>query len=341
MIRVEGLRAGYPTGFRRVWREILAGVSFDVPKGSITGYLGINGAGKTTTIKVLVGINPPSGGTATIGGHPTGSSEAQRLLGYFPEAPFFYDSLSGRELLHFYARLAGMERADRRSKADHLLDEVGLGEAKDIPVKGYSKGMRQRLGLAQALIADPQVLILDEPLDGLDPMGRLHLRNLIERQRDAGRTVFFSSHVLSDVETVSDHLVILDGGVVAYSGTTDGVSGNEERVDVVVEAPIELLGVLKEACGVELSQKAAPSDSRCRYEALCPEPASAERLVRATLEGEGTLVAYTQRRASLEEAFLERFGTKPASPAETSDPGVPSPTETSDPGVPSPTEAGS
>ena len=288
-----------------------------MPKGSITGYLGVNGAGKTTTIKVLVGINRPSGGGATIGGHAAGTPAAQRLLGYFPEAPFFYDSLSGRELLAFYGRLAGMERDERRSRAELLLDEVGLGGAKETPVKGYSKGMRQRLGLAQALIADPQVLILDEPLDGLDPMGRLHLRGLIERQREAGRTVFFSSHVLSDVETVSDHLVILDGGGVAYSGTTDGLSGLEERVEVVIEAPVELLEALKEAAGgVELEQKSAPSAGRCRYEALCSGPANAERMVRVALAGEGKLIAYSQRRANLEEAFLARFGSAPAATPE-------------------------
>lgn len=308
MIRVEDLRAGYPTGFRRVWREILSGVSFEVPKGSITGYLGVNGAGKTTTIKVLVGINSPSGGKATIGGNATGTPAAQRLLGYFPEAPFFYDSLNGRELLDFYGKLAGMERSERQSRAELLLDEVGLGEAKEVPVKGYSKGMRQRLGLAQALVADPQVLILDEPLDGLDPMGRLHLRSLIERQREAGRTVFFSSHVLSDVEAVSDHLVVLDGGKVAYAGTTEGISGGEERIDVEVEAPIAMREALETLAGTTLEQKSAPEDGRCRYEALCSDNAGADALVKAVLEGEGLLLSYSRRRKNLEEEFLARFG---------------------------------
>ena len=314
MIRVEDLRAGYPTGFRRVWREILSGVSFEVPKGSITGYLGVNGAGKTTTIKVLVGINSPSGGKATIDGNPTGTPAAQRLLGYFPEAPFFYDSLNGRELLDFYGKLAGMERAERRTRAELLLDEVGLGHAKDVAVKGYSKGMRQRLGLAQALVGDPQVLILDEPLDGLDPMGRLHLRSLIERQREAGRTVFFSSHVLSDVEAVSDHLVVIDGGKVAYAGSTEGISAGEERVDVEVEAPISMREDLEALAGTSLEQKSAPDNERCRYEALCSDTAGAEALVKAVLAGEGRLLAYSRRRQSLEEVFLARFGDQGQAP---------------------------
>lgn len=320
MIRVENLRAGYPTGFRRIWREILSGVSFEVPQGSITGYLGVNGAGKTTTIKVLVGINSPSGGTATIGGHATGTPEAQRLLGYFPEAPFFYDSLNGVELLDFYGRLAGMDRHARKDRADILLDEVGLGHAKELPVKGYSKGMRQRLGLAQALIADPQVLILDEPLDGLDPMGRLHLRTLIERQREAGRTVFFSSHVLSDVEAVSDHLVVLDGGGVAYSGTTDGISGAEEHVEVEVEAPAELREALREAADVELEQKSAIAEGNCRFAALCLDRASADRFVRTALGAQGSLVAYSRRKQNLEEAFLARFGKDAPATAATATP---------------------
>lgn len=316
MIRVEDLRAGYPTGFRRVWREILSGVSFEVPKGSITGYLGVNGAGKTTTIKVLVGINKPSGGKATIDGKRSGSRAAQRLLGYFPEAPFFYDSLNGRELLDFYGKLAGMDRDERQRRSELLLDEVGLGHAKEIPVKGYSKGMRQRLGLAQALVADPQVLILDEPLDGLDPMGRLHLRSLIERQREAGRTVFFSSHVLSDVEAVSDHLVVLDGGQVAYAGSTEGISAGEERIDVEFEAPLSLREELAAAAGTALEQKSAPADERCRYEALCAGEAEAEALVKAVLEGGGRLLAFTRRRENLEEAFLSRFGDRAAPSAE-------------------------
>lgn len=312
MIQVKDLRAGYPTGFRRVWKEVLSGLSFDVPAGTITGYLGVNGAGKTTTIKVLVGINRPSGGEAAIGGHPCGTPDAQRLLGYFPEAPFFYDGLNGRELLDFYGRLAGMERDARRARAEALLEEVGLGEAKEVPVKGYSKGMRQRLGLAQALVADPQLLVLDEPLDGLDPMGRLHLRNLIERQREAGKTVFFSSHVLSDVEAVSDHLVVIDGGKVAYSGTTEGIAGDEQRVDVVVEAPESARAALSEAAGVPLEIRSPLGAGLGRYAALCESQAQADALVGAALAQEGRVLEFSRRRPNLEEVFLARFGGRPA-----------------------------
>ncbi|MGE0712800.1 MAG: ABC transporter ATP-binding protein [Planctomycetota bacterium] len=341
MIRVEGLRAGYPTGFRRTWVEVLQGVSFHVPRGSITGYLGVNGAGKTTTIKVLVGINAPTGGAVTIGGHPVGSGGAQRQLGYFPEAPFFYEGLSARELLEFFARLADVPRGERGVRADALLEEVGLGEARDLPVRGYSKGMRQRLGLAQALVHEPELLVLDEPLDGLDPMGRLHLRQAIARQREAGRTVFFSSHVLSDVEAVSDHLVVLDGGKVAYDGSVSGigVEGEQAAVDVWLVAPAERTPDLEAAAGAAL-RDAGPAEGEGpaegaggrarRFEALCPDAAAADRLARAVYEGGGRLLSLTPRRGSLEDVFLRRFGqgAAPASPA------PPSPPPTSPASVP-------
>jgi len=295
------LRAGYPTGFKRTWREVLSGVSFEVPRGSITGYLGVNGAGKTTTIKVLVGINRPSGGSVTIGEHPVGSDAAQRLVGYFPEAPFFYDGLNGVELLEFFARLSGVPRDERRRKAEAVLEEVGLGSSGEVPVKGYSKGMRQRLGLAQALVHDPELLVL-EPLDGLDPMGRLHLRGLIARQRERGRTVFFSSHVLSDVEAVSDQLVVLDGGQVAYQGSVEGLGGDDASVDVVFAAPVEAHAELAAAAGVELSSRDE------LHEVLCPDAAAADRLVAAVIGAGGRITSLVPRRANLEEVFLERFG---------------------------------
>jgi ABC-2 type transport system ATP-binding protein len=308
VIKVEELRAGYPTGFRRTWRDVLSGVSFHVPKGSITGYLGVNGAGKTTTIKIVVGVNPPSGGTVMVGGHPSGSDAAQRLVGYFPEAPFFYDALSGVELLGFFARINGIERAERTKRAEALLEEVGLGDSKDVPINGYSKGMRQRLGLAQALIHEPELLVLDEPLDGLDPMGRLHLRNLIVRQREQGRTVFFSSHVLSDVEAVSDRLVVLDGGKVAYDGLVEGITAGSPCVDVVLEASPDAIPDLEQAAGVKLEAGASREAGRRRFEALCQDSLAADRLVTATLQAQGRVDSIVPRRATLEEVFLQRFG---------------------------------
>ena len=237
MISVKGLYAGYRSGFRRTWLEVLQGVDFEVERGSVTGYLGINGSGKTTTIKVLVGVNPPSKGQVFVGGHPAGTAASQYQLGYFPEAPYFYEGLTGLELLTFLARLHGLGKAERTRRGEELLERVGLKNARDMLIRGFSKGMRQRLGLAQALVHDPQVLILDEPLDGLDPMGRLHVRGLIADQGAQGKTIFFSSHVLSDVEAISDHLVVLSGGKIAYQGSVGGLSTEEEpRIEIHVTA---------------------------------------------------------------------------------------------------------
>ena len=304
MIRVADLRAGYRTGFRRAWRDVLRGVSFEVPEGSITGYLGVNGAGKTTTIKVLVGINPPAGGSVTIGGHPAGSHAAQSLLGYFPEAPFFYDGLTARELLAFYSRLSGTPP----QPPEALLELVGLDHAVDLPVRGYSKGMRQRLGLAQALVHDPKLLVLDEPLDGLDPMGRLQLRELIADQARQGRTVFFSSHVLTDVEAVCDRLVVLDGGTVAYDGPARELTAG---ADPQVELHAELGDPALAAAWVPGVTPEARGDGT--HVALCPTQAVADAAVRAALESGGRVLALRPRRPNLEEYFLQRFGGERAS----------------------------
>lgn len=307
MIEVEELHAGYRSGFRRAWREVLQGVTFSVPRGAIAGYLGVNGAGKTTTIKVLVGVNPPTGGRASIGGHPVGTPAAQRLLGYSPEAPFFYDGLTARELLAFYGRLAGVPAADLRARADALLGEVELTAAADQPVRGFSKGMRQRLGLAQALVHDPELLVLDEPLDGLDSMGRLHLRELIARQRERGRTVFFSSHVLSDVEAVCDHLVVLDGAKIAYQGPTAAFAAQAE---LVIE--VRLAGALspEAAAALEAASGAAPARAGELHTLRCGSQAQADAAVDAARAAGLHVVGVSPLRPSLEERFLERFGPK-------------------------------
>ena len=305
MIQVEGLKAGYPTGFTRRWREVLRGVTFKVPPGSVTGYLGLNGAGKTTTIKILVGINAPAAGTVLVAGLPAASAAAKASLGYFPEAPFFYEGLTALELLEFFGRLSGTPRAERLARSRVLLEEVGLGSAQDLCIREYSKGMRQRLGLAQALVHDPQLLILDEPLDGLDPMGRLQLRDLILRQRQEGKTVFFSSHVLGDVEAICDHLVILDGGRIAYEGTSQGLAPEEPQVHLRFSLPTE-----SEAQANLAALACAPLQPgrEGTWEVLCPGQAEADRTLQALLEAEGKLLSLIPRRPTLEETFRTRFG---------------------------------
>lgn len=305
MILAEELRAGYRSGFGRRWRDVLKGVGFEVPAGSVTGYLGVNGAGKTTTIKVLVGINPPAGGRVAIDGHPAGSSSAQRLLGYFPEAPAFHEGLSTREHMDYYARLSGVDAAARSRRTEELLGDVGLADAADAPVAGFSKGMRQRLGLAQALVHDPRLLILDEPLDGLDPMGRLHLRELIAREAEGGRTVFFSSHVLSDVEAVCDRLILLDGGHIAFDGPTEELTASADPAVDLAFADVgpEDRERVAAAAGAALREEEAG-----RLRIACPDGDAAQRAVDAVRAAGGRILALEPRRRSLEAYFLERFG---------------------------------
>lgn len=217
-IETKALRVVYNPGLfagRKVGLETL---DLQVPVGSIYGFLGQNGAGKTTTIKALMGLLHPTSGQAWIMGVDTAGSAARRRVGFMPENPYFYEYLTAREALHFYGRLSGTPRKDRRRRTDELLDRFGLSHAKNTPLREFSKGMRQRLGLAQALLHEPPVVILDEPMSGLDPLGRHEIRENILALREQGRTVFFSSHILGDVEDVCDRVCVIHHGRKVVEG---------------------------------------------------------------------------------------------------------------------------
>ncbi len=197
----------------------LRGVSFEVAEGECFGYLGPNGAGKTTTMKVLTGLMTPTSGTVSLLGAPPSDASARSRLGYLPENPYFYEHLTPMEALSFYGTLSGVSPSDVRERAPRLLDRVQLTDAKDRRIRGFSKGMRQRFGLAAALIHEPSLLMLDEPLSGLDPAGRRLVKEIILEEREAGRTVFLCSHVLADVQELCDRVVIVHNGQIARSGT--------------------------------------------------------------------------------------------------------------------------
>lgn len=199
----------------------LRGVTFSVREGECFGYLGQNGAGKTTTLKILTGLMTPTRGTASLFGRPSGDEDARRALGYLPENPYFYEHLTPREALEFYGRLSGVSRADVAARTPRLLDRVQLADVADRRIRGFSKGMRQRLGLAAALVSEPPLLLLDEPLSGLDPHGRHLVKEIVLEERKAGRTVFMCSHVLADVEELCDRVVVIHGGVVVREGRID------------------------------------------------------------------------------------------------------------------------
>src|SRR5213592_5006715 len=216
------LTKDYAIGF---WRKrphrVLDRLTLDVETGEVFGFLGPNGAGKTTTLKLLMQLVFPTSGGAELLGRPLGDLSVKRRLGYLPENPYFYDYLTAEELLTYFASLFGYRGSDRRARTDRLLDEVGIGAERRLQLRKFSKGMLQRVGIAQALVNEPELVILDEPMSGLDPLGRRDVRSLILRLRDRGATVFFSSHVLSDAEALCSRVAILARGRLVATGRLD------------------------------------------------------------------------------------------------------------------------
>ncbi len=212
------VRKSYRLGFIPQKKEILKGITFSVSAGEIFGYLGPNGAGKTTTIKCILGLVHPDAGTIRIFGRPHLDPRSREKLGFMPENPYFYDYLSASEFLDFYAQLFKIRREEREVRIDRLLRLVGLERTGGLPLRKFSRGMLQRVGLAQALVNDPQLVILDEPLGGLDPLGRKEIRDIILRLRDEGKTVVFTSHILQDIEMICHRVAILVGGRILSQG---------------------------------------------------------------------------------------------------------------------------
>jgi len=234
-IRTHDLGKVYLEGFlmRRV--EALRGLNIEVPEGVVFGFIGPNGAGKTTTIKILMGLHSSTSGQAWMLGQPAGTPESRRRVGFLPERPYFYSHLTARELLHFYGHLYQMGRDVRTDRIELLLEKVGMTRFADVKLSKYSKGMLQRVGLCQALLNDPDLLVLDEPMSGLDPLGRAMVRDLILEQRAEGKTVFFSSHILSDVQNICDTVAILVGGDLRGMGTVDELIGNQVKsIELVI-----------------------------------------------------------------------------------------------------------
>jgi ABC-2 type transport system ATP-binding protein len=229
--------------------EAVRGVSFDVRRGEVFGFLGPNGAGKTTCIKMLTGLIFPTGGEATIFGQRVPSPDAMKRVGFLPENPYVYPYLTPREFVTLCGQLSGMGGKKLAARVEEVIVRVGMAEAIDRPVQALSKGMGQRVGLAAALVHDPDLLILDEPMSGLDPVGRKDVRDLILDERARGKTVFFSTHILNDAEQLCDRVCILRKGQVVLSGTltellSTSATRNEVALDSVDEACREALGKL-------------------------------------------------------------------------------------------------
>lgn len=233
-IAVRDLRKTFRRGLRGKPFHAVDGVTFEVAPGEVVGYIGRNGAGKSTTIKMLLGLLLPTSGHIALFGRDPSSPGARRAVGFLPEVPHFYEYLTALEGLEFYGRLQGLSRAQARAATPALLERVGIPGVEHVKLGEFSKGMRQRFGVAQAIIGDPKVVVLDEPLEGLDPLGRKALKDVIRDLRTAGRSVLFSTHVLSDVEDVADRVILIDRGTVAVEGTIAELlseRGGEEHLE--------------------------------------------------------------------------------------------------------------
>ena len=228
-LRVRDLRKTFHPGLFEADVEVLKGLSLEVRRGEIFGFLGPNGAGKTTTIKAITEIIYPDSGTITVCGHEHTSPEAKRQMGFMPENPYVYRHLTGREYLRFCGELLGLERSGMEPRISKVLDEVGMESRADRPMGAYSKGMLQRISLAQALLGEPELLVLDEPMSGLDPVGRRDVRDIILAQAGAGTTIFFSSHIIPDVEALCDRVAIVVDGTVRAVGSVSELVPQETK----------------------------------------------------------------------------------------------------------------
>jgi ABC-2 type transport system ATP-binding protein len=230
VIETENLSKEYPYGFLHLKKKTsLEGLNLQVQQGEVFGFLGPNGAGKSTTIKLLMRLIFPTSGTARILGKSIEDVSMHQDVGYLPEQPYFYDYLTAAEVLDYFARFHKLITADRRARVDKMLKKVGLETAKKIQLRKYSKGMLQRVGMAQAILHDPAVVILDEPMSGLDPMGRREVRDIILELKKEGRTVLFSTHILSDAETLCDRVGVIVGGKLRGVGTPLEIVGIETQ----------------------------------------------------------------------------------------------------------------
>ena len=234
ILEVKQVNQVFRTGFWLKPVQILHGVDLSVPRGSIFGFLGANGAGKTTLIHLIAGLRSPRSGTVTISGLPVASREARAKIGYLPERPYFHEHLTGEGLLRYFGALSGMSSRDISRRVPEVLRAVGMEHARGRELKRYSKGMLQRIGIAQSIIHDPELLVLDEPMSGLDPVGRKEMRELILKLAGEGKTVFFSSHVIPDVEAICDEIAVIEKGRIVSQGPVSGfLQGESHLVEVV------------------------------------------------------------------------------------------------------------
>jgi ABC-2 type transport system ATP-binding protein len=307
-IEIENLTKDYPYGFLHLKKKIsLEGLTMQVQDGEVFGFLGPNGAGKSTTIKLLMGLIFPRAGTARILGRPISDIGMHEQIGYLPEQPYFYDYLTATELLNYFARFHSLTAADRAKRVTRMLQKVGLETARKIQLRKYSKGMLQRVGLAQAILHDPKVVILDEPMSGLDPLGRREVRDIILELKHEGKTVLFSTHILSDAEMLCDRVGVIVGGKLRGVGAPDEIVGIQAHA---MEILFECVG--EAAIAPPFLAKATQTGNRYRIQVE-------EKDLHTTLDqlwnAGARVLAVSQVKASLEEYFMHLVGADRAQAA--------------------------
>src|SRR6476646_240572 len=299
-IEINGLEKTYSVGF---WRKrpkcALKPLHLNVEEGEIFGFLGPNGAGKTTTLKMLMGLVFPTGGSARILGMDINDPQMKAQIGFLPEQPYFYDYLTAHELLDYYGQLSGVPGKDRKRRIDEVLQRVGLTDVKGVQLRKFSKGMLQRAGIAQAILHDPKLVFFDEPMSGLDPMGRREVRDLMEQLKHEGKTVFFSTHILSDAEALCDRVAIIHqgelGGVGAVADLTSSVHGKVEMVWQGTAVPATLRALEAECHVTGDTVRAMLSE------------ANQDAAIDALRRERQRLVSVTPVRTSLEDYYLQKL----------------------------------
>ncbi len=303
VVEIENLTKDYEIGFLRKRKvRALDGLSLTVNRGEIFGFLGANGAGKTTTLKLLMTLIFPTAGSARILDHDIADVSMHRRIGYLPENPYFYDYLTALEFLKFCGQIFGFSRGERTNRAKQLLERVRLDETKwNTQLRKFSKGMLQRVGLAQAIINDPEVVFLDEPMSGLDPVGRREVRDLISSLRQEGKTVFMCSHILSDIEVLCDRVAILKRGRLAHSGALADLHQQVSGVEVIVTGTTD--NALQQFLPANNNFQLTSSPAGLRIEV--PDEKDVDAVIGALRKTSGKLVTVQPLKQSLEELFLD------------------------------------
>lgn len=303
-IEILGLEKTYLTGFWKKRPKVaLRPLTLTVPQGEVFGFLGPNGAGKTTTLKLLLGLIFPTGGSARIFERDWHDPAVKADIGFLPEQPYFYDHLTASELLHYYAQLSGVPAGERSRRVQSSLERVGMAEQGRLQLRKFSKGMLQRVGIAQAILHDPKLVFLDEPMSGLDPIGRREVRDLIQSLKDEGKTVFFSTHILSDAEALCDRVAVIHKGEVRGIGVVqDLLSRFSGKVEVIWDGAASL-GALA-AMGYDCHATGETVRATVPQSELDPA-------IDAIRKAHGRLLSVTPVRASLEDFFLEKLSDAP------------------------------